>query len=88
MKTIVWIIILGIIFLFVFRFVRKILMIKKAFKDAINQSQQFGGQYQQNNTYDTGNSNQRKSNTPIEQSKYNIEAETVDFEIIEEKNEK
>jgi len=86
MKTIIWIIILGIIFLFVFRFLRKVLIIKKAFKEAINQSQQFGGGYQQNNNYDTGN--QGKSNNPIEQSKFNIEAETVDFEIIEEKNEK
>lgn len=64
------------------------MMVKKVFKDAINQSQQFGGQYQQNNTQDNTRSNQGRANRPIEQSKFNIEAETVDFEIIEDKNEK
>lgn len=64
------------------------MMVKKAFKDAINQSQQFGGHYQQNNTYNNTSSNQKRSAQPIEQSKFNIEAETVDFEIIEDKNEK
>jgi len=84
MKTIIWILILGIISIFIFRFVRKVLMIKKAFKDAINQSQQFGGQ-QQNYDYDSQTRNQ---NNLTEKSKYNIEAETIDFEIIDDKNEK
>ena len=84
MKTIIWILILGIISIFIFRFVRKVLMIKKAFKDAINQSQQFGGQ-QQNYDY---NNQTRNQNNLTEKSKYNIEAETIDFEIIEDKNEK
>ena len=85
MKTIIWIIILGIIFLFVFRFVRKLLMIKKAFKDAINQSQQFGGHSQ--NPYQQSTQGQSQNNT-TEKPRFNIEAETIDFEIIEEKNEK
>lgn len=86
MKTIIWIIILGIIFLFVFRFLRKVLMIKKAFKEAMNQSQQFGGNYQ--NTAHNSSEERQRPNNSISQSKYNIEAETVDFEIIEDKNEK
>ena len=86
MKTIIWIIILGIIFLFVFRFLRKVLLIKKAFKEAMNQSQQFGGNYQ--NTTSNSSEERQRPNNSISQPKYNIEAETVDFEIIEEKNEK
>lgn len=86
MKTIIWVLILGIIFIFIFRFVRKVMTIKKAFKDAINQSQQFGGQQQQQNyDYEKQASNQNNS---IGNSKYNIEAETIDFEIIDDKNEK
>ncbi|HEY4540005.1 MAG TPA: hypothetical protein VIG94_08365 [Faecalibacter sp.] len=86
MKTIIWIIVLGIIFLFVFRFVRKLLMIKKAFKDAINQSQQFGGGHPQNPYQQSSQGQSQRPNT--EKPRYNIEAETIDFEIIEEKNEK
>ena len=84
MKTIIWVLILGIIFIFIFRFVRKILTIKKAIKEAINQGQQFGGQQQ---TYDYDNQSRNQNNT-IGKSKYNIEAETIDFEIIDDKNEK
>lgn len=87
MKTIIWIIILGIIFLFVFRFIRKILTIKNAFKNAMDQAQQFGGQ-QQNPYNESSYKSEDRKNIPIEKSKFNIEAETVDFEIIEEKNEK
>jgi len=87
MKTIVWIIILGIIFFFVYRFVSKILRIKKAFQEAIHQSQQFGGGFQQNYSNEE-QTRERQQQQTITQSKYNIEAETIDFEIIEEKNEK
>jgi len=86
MKTVIWIILLGIIFLFVFKFVRKVLMIKKAFKDAIHQSQQFGGQQQ--GPYSNRTQEQTPSQNTIEKPRFNIEAETIDFEIIEEKNEK
>jgi len=84
MKSIFLILIFGIIFLLIFRFVRKILMIKKAFKEALNQSQQFSGQQQ---NYNRENQTRSQNNT-IENSKYNIEAETIDFEIIDDKNEK
>lgn len=84
MKSIFLILIFGIIFLLIFRFVRKLLMIKKAFKEALNQSQQFGGQQQ---NYNRENQT-RSQNNITENSKYNIEAETIDFEIIDDKNEK
>jgi hypothetical protein len=84
MKTIFWILILSILFTFIFRFVRKVLKIKKAFKEAINQGQQFSGQQQNyERDYKAGNQNNISDN-----SKYNIEAETIDFEIIDDKHEK
>ncbi len=83
MKTIIWIIILSIIFLTIFRFLRKIFAIKKAFKEAINQQQNAYNQSQnstQQNSYQESNSNQS-----FDKPKFNIDAETVDYEIIEEK---
>lgn len=82
MKTIIWIILLSIIFLFIFRFVRKIFMLRKVFKDAINQQRDgqnpFAGNDQRTN-------NQTQEATPS-QSRFNIEAETVEYEIIDKKH--
>ena len=86
MKTIIWIIILSIIFLTIFRFLRKVFVIKKVFKEAINQQQNAYNQ-SQNATNDSYNESQNK--TSFDKPKFNIDAETVDYEIIEEKkNEK
>ncbi|GGF04055.1 hypothetical protein SAMN05443634_10256 [Chishuiella changwenlii] len=82
MKTILWILVLGIIFLTIFRFLRKVFAIKKVFKDALNQQQNAYNQSQNNN-----DSQQRESqsNQSFDKPKFNIDAETVDYEIIEEK---
>ncbi len=81
MKTIIWIILLSIIFLFVFRFIRKIFMFRKVFKDAINQQRDaqnpFGNTNQQKNT--------QAESPSVSPPKFNIEAETVDYEIIDKK---
>ncbi|MEG0930638.1 hypothetical protein [Algoriella sp.] len=82
MKTILTIIILSIIFLTIFRFLRKVFVIKKAFKDAINQQQNAYNQSQ--NTTNNGSYQEPQNNKSFEKSKFNIEAETVDYEIIEE----
>lgn len=77
MKTILWIIILGIIFLTIFRFLRKVFAVKKVFQEARNA-------YNQNqNSNDSHRESQE--NTSFDKPKYNIDAETVDYEIIEEK---
>ena len=81
MKTILWIIILGVIFLFIFRFLRKIFLIKKVFKEAINQQRDTYNQSQNSND----SYRESQQNTSFEKPKYNIDAETVDYEIIEEK---
>ncbi|MEG0187799.1 MAG: hypothetical protein RR668_03980 [Algoriella sp.] len=57
-------------------------MIKKAFKDAINQQQNAYNQSQ--NTTNNGSYQEPQNNKSFEKSKFNIEAETVDYEIIEE----
>ena len=82
MKTILWILVLSIIFLTIFRFLRKVFAIKKVFKEAITQQQNAYNQSQNNN-----DSQQRESqsNQPFDKPKFNIDAETVDYEIIEEK---
>lgn len=80
MKTILWIIILSIIFLTIFRFLRKLFVIKKVFKDAINQSQNAYNQQQNNNSQQK----ESQSNQSFDKPKFNIDAETVDYEIIEE----
>ena len=81
MKTILWIIILGVIFLFIFRFLRKIFLIKKVFKEAINQQRDAYNQSQNSND----SYRESQQNTSFEKPKYIIDAETVDYEIIEEK---
>lgn len=81
MKTILWIIVLGIIFLFIFRFLRKVFAIKKVFKEAINQQREAYNQSQSSSDF----YRESQQNTSFEKPKYNIDAETVDYEIIEEK---
>lgn len=86
MKTILWIIILSIIFLTIFRFLRKVFVIKKVFKDAINQQQNAYNQSQ--NATSNGSYQEPQNNNSFDQAKFNIEAETVDYEIIEEEEKK
>ncbi|WP_312208173.1 MULTISPECIES: hypothetical protein [Empedobacter] len=81
MKTILWIIILGIIFLTIFRFLRKVFAVKKVFQEAINQQRNAYNQNQNSN----GSHRESQENTSFDKPKYNIDAETVDYEIIEEK---
>ncbi|WP_413531779.1 hypothetical protein [Empedobacter brevis] len=81
MKTILWIIILSIIFLTIFRFLRKVFAVKKVFQEAINQQREAFNQSQNSND----SYKESKQNTSFDKPKYNIEAETVDYEIIEEK---
>ncbi|WP_313375158.1 hypothetical protein [Chishuiella sp.] len=81
MKNIIWIIVLSIIFLTIFRFLRKLFVIKKVFKEALNQQQNAYNQ-SRNTTDSHQESNTQKS---FDKPKYNIDAETVDYEIIEEK---
>lgn len=81
MKTILWILILSIIFLFIFRFLRKVFAVNKVFQEAINQQRNAYNQSQNSND----SYNESKQNTSFDKPKYNIDAETVDYEIIEEK---
>ncbi len=81
MKTILWILILSIIFLFIFRFLRKVFAVKKVFQEAINQQRNAYNQSQNSND----SYSESKQNTSFDKPKYNIDAETVDYEIIEEK---
>ena len=81
MKTIIWIIILSIIFLTIFRFLRKVFAVKKVFQEAINQQRNAYNESQNSND----SYNESKPNTSFDKPKYNIDAETVDYEIIEEK---
>lgn len=82
MKTILWILVLSIIFLTIFRFLRKVFAIKKVFKDALNQQQNAYNQSQNNNS---SQERETRSNQSFDKPKFNIDAETVDYEIIEEK---
>ena len=82
MKTIIWIIILSIIFLTIFRFLRKVFVIKKVFKEAINQQQ---NAYNQSQNTSNGSYREPENKPTFDKPKFNIEAETVDYEIIEEK---
>ena len=81
MKTILWVLVLSIIFLTIFRFLRKVFAVKKVFQEAINQQRNAYNQSQRSNE----SYNESKPNTSFEKPKYNIDAETVDYEIIEEK---
>lgn len=81
MKNIVWIIVLSIIFLTIFRVLRKLFVIKKVFKEALNQQQ--NAYNQSRNTTDSQQESQTQKT--FDKPKYNIDAETVDYEIIEEK---
>lgn len=81
MKTILWVLILSIIFLTIFRFLRKVFVVKKVFQEAINQQRNAYNQSQNSND----SYNESKPNTSFDKPKYNIDAETVDYEIIEEK---
>ena len=81
MKTIIWIIILSIIFLTIFRFLRKVFAVKKVFQEAINQQRNAYNESQNSND----SYNESKPNPSFDKPKYNIDAETVDYEIIEEK---
>ena len=56
-------------------------MIKKVFKEAINQQRDAYNQSQNSND----SYRESQQNTSFEKPKYIIDAETVDYEIIEEK---
>ena len=56
-------------------------MIKKVFKEAINQQRDAYNQSQNSND----SYRESQHNTSFEKPKYIIDAETVDYEIIEEK---
>jgi len=81
MKTILWVLVLSIIFLTIFRFLRKVFVVKKVFQEAINQQRNAYNESQNSND----SYNESKPNTSFDKPKYNIDAETVDYEIIEEK---
>ena len=81
MKTILWVLVLSIIFLTIFRFLRKVFAVKKVFQEAINQQRNAYNESQNSND----SYNESKPNTSFDKPKYNIDAETVDYEIIEEK---
>lgn len=76
MKYILVAILLVIIGLFFLRIIRTFLVAKKVFKDALGQQ----------------NQHHRSSNQPqqpvSDKPKFNIEAETIDYEIIDDKDEK
>lgn len=81
MKTILWVLVLSIIFLTIFRFLRKVFAVKKVFQEAINQQRNAYNESQNSND----SYNESKPNTSFDKPKYNIDAETVDYKIIEEK---
>ncbi|WP_068595974.1 hypothetical protein ACF3NR_04370 [Vaginella massiliensis] len=77
MKTILVAVLFFVIFLFVFRIFKTYFVVRKVYKDVINEQQRH-----QNNTSST------RTSSEFDKPKYNIEAETVEYEIIEEKDEK
>ena len=77
MKTILVAILFFVLFLFVFRIFKTYFVVRKVYKDVLGQQQKNQQQSSTNNT-----------NQEFDKPKYNIEAETVDYEIIEEKDEK
>lgn len=60
---------------------RKVFAVKKVFQEAINQQRNAYNQSQDSND----SHNESQQNTSFDKPKFNIDAETVDYEIIEEK---
>lgn len=60
---------------------RKVFAVKKVFQEAINQQRNAYNQNQNSND----SQSESKPNASFDKPKYNIDAETVDYEIIEEK---
>lgn len=79
MKTILIAILCFVLFLFVYRIFKTYFAVKKVYNDVIDQQKQYKSQQQ---------NHQKSKDNSFDKPKYNIDAETVDFEIIDDKDEK